>query len=90
MLFLMGGFIPAMVLGIPLGLLTAWPLKMVRRQWIHVVVHAVVTGLVAGWLLGWGFSSGALLVGLAAAVSAAVGRLSVVKLVAARNSPAAR
>ena len=84
------GFLPGLLIGLPLGALTGWPLQRIRNQWWHVSIHAVVTGTVTmaiGLLLGGpdGFQ-GMLLFGAIAAFSAAVGRASVIRMVARRNA----
>lgn len=84
------GVVPAVVVGMPLAALTAWPLQRIRNQWWHVAVHALVTGTVATVIALVGFRIGDLaalsLVFALFAFSAAAGRASVIKLVARRNA----
>jgi len=89
---LMYGFPPAALLGLPLGMLIAWPLRRVRNQWLHVAAFALGTGVVF-WFVVWALSdkddsSWSILIGLLAATCAAIGRTSVIKLVAGRTTPA--
>lgn len=86
---LMFGFPIALIVGLPLALLIAWPLRRVRNQGLHVLAFALGVGAVFGVLgmlsydaeLLW---TAALLAGWAAA-SAAIGRASVIQMVARRN-----
>lgn len=84
------GFVPALLIGLPVGALTGWPLRCLRNQWWHVGVHAVVTGILTmaiGLLFG-GLQGAYGMAGFAAvaAFSAATGRASVIKLVTWRNA----
>ncbi|WP_026553719.1 hypothetical protein [Arthrobacter sp. 35W] len=84
---LLTGFMPAMVIGIPLGLLTAWPLRRIPNQWVHVAVHTVVTGAVAAAVVLLVHApEAALPMGLIFAISAGIGRLSVVKIVTSHQA----
>lgn len=81
----------ALIAGLPLSLLVAWPLRRVRDQRLHVVAFAVALGFaMAGYLLVIGEGRieplGFAAVLLAAACGA-IGRASVIKLVARRNPP---
>lgn len=84
------GFLPALFVGLPLGALTGWPLRRIRNQWWHVPIHAAVTGTVTmaiGLMLGGvQGAQGMLLFAAVAAFSAAVGRASVIRMVARRNA----
>ena len=84
------GFLPALFIGLPLGALTGWPLRRIRNQWWHVLIHAAVTGAVPlAFALMIGGSDGLygmLLFPAVAAFSAAVGRASVIRMVAVRNA----
>lgn len=86
---LMFGFPIALILGLPLAVLIAWPLRRVRNQRLHVLAFALSVGAIFGVFgmltydaeLLW---TAAMLAGWAGA-SAAIGRASVIKMVARRN-----
>lgn len=88
-LSLMFGLPVAVLIGLPLALLISWPLRRVPNQWLHVVAFALGVG--AAMVVGVYFSYGsemnrgvaALVAG--AALSAAIGRASVITMVAKRN-----
>lgn len=88
-LSLMFGLPIAVLIGLPLALLISWPLRRVRNQWLHVLALALGVGaaMVGGVYLSYGgevnVNATALVVG--AALSAAIGRASVIALVAKRN-----
>lgn len=88
-LSLMFGLPVAVLIGLPLALLISWPLRRVRNQLLHVLVFAlgVGTAMVGGVYFSYGeelnWSAAALVAG--AALSAAIGRASVIPLVAKRN-----
>jgi len=46
------GFPFASILGLPLAILAAWPLRRLRRQWLHVCAFAMAAGWSSGswWL----------------------------------------
>ncbi|MHA7271027.1 hypothetical protein [Arthrobacter sp. HLT1-20] len=83
------GFPVAAIVGLPLAILLAWPLRRVRAQWLHVVAFALVMGAVtsaAAFVLAEAeFEPGSLAIAAGVAVSAAIGRATVVTLVARRN-----
>lgn len=86
------GFPFASILGLPLAILAAWPLRRLRRQWLHVCAFAMAAGLVF-WLVvvaaagGWAGSVYGAGIGLLTAACAAAGRAAVIPLVARRNRP---
>ncbi|MGA7204852.1 MAG: hypothetical protein WBX27_09510 [Specibacter sp.] len=88
--FLIFGLPVAAVLGLPFALLLAWPLRSVRNQWLHVAAFATAAGAIAMIVVmaqvGWPASISAVGSGLVASMGAAVGRASVIKLVARRNT----
>jgi hypothetical protein len=79
----------AVIIGLPLGLLIAWPLRRVRNQWIHVAIFAVGVGTAMAALfilpeIGH-VRPASVFAAFWAAASAAIGRASVIRLVARRN-----
>ncbi|PYG99129.1 hypothetical protein CVV67_17205 [Arthrobacter stackebrandtii] len=94
-LALIFGFPVAVVVGLPLAILIAWPLRRVDNQWLHVAGFALGVGaaMALATALISGFDKGAgwwvLLLALWTAVSAAMGRASVMGMVARRNLPVA-
>ena len=80
----------AVVVGLPFAMLVAWPLRKVRKQWLHVAAHALATGAVACLAVtalgNWSDWRQSFPIGLIAAASAAIGRAAVIKLVARRNN----
>ncbi|PYI69040.1 hypothetical protein CVV68_04415 [Arthrobacter livingstonensis] len=84
------GFPVAAVIGLPFAILVAWPLRRLRKQWMHVAAHALATGI-AFWVVvtalgGWTDAISSACIGLFAAACAAIGRAVVIPLVARRNA----
>lgn len=86
---LLFGFPVALVIGLPLSLLIAWPLRRLRNQWVHVLAFAVGIGLATALLTlligGVEAVRQSTVIILAVATCAAIGRASVISLVATRN-----
>ncbi|MHA7306085.1 hypothetical protein ACX80E_12695 [Arthrobacter sp. TMN-49] len=83
------GFPVAASVGLPLAILIAWPLRRVRDQRLHVLAFALATGTVTAVLMFWGQGElipGNFVIVAGVAVSAAIGRASVMKLVTWRNA----
>lgn len=86
---MMVGLPVAVLIGLPLALLISWPLRRVRNQELHVLVFALGVGaaMVGGVYFSYGgevnWGAAALVAG--AALSAAIGRASVITMVAKRN-----
>lgn len=87
--FLMYGLPVAAIIGLPLAMVLAGPLRRVRDQRVHVVVFAVGVGTAMSMaaLFAYQCDMPWAVAGLSAwaAVSAAIGRASVIKMVARSN-----
>lgn len=85
---LMFGFPVAVVVGLPLALLLAWPLRRVRDQRLHIVVFALAMGAVTAAIVFFGQGEmvpGNFVIAAGVGASAAIGRATVIKMVARRN-----
>ncbi|ALO67971.1 hypothetical protein AS189_17615 [Arthrobacter alpinus] len=90
-LALMFGFPVAAIIGLPLAIAIASPLRRVHNQWLHVPVFALAVGAAMGVVVAFPYDLQEKDVWLLlapvlwAAASAAIGRASVIKMVARRN-----
>lgn len=85
---LMLGFPVAAMVGLPLAVLLAWLLRRIRQQRLHVLLFALGVGAVTAALLLYGPSEitpEKLAVVAGVAASAAIGRASVIAMVARSN-----
>lgn len=84
------GFPVAVVAGLPLALLLAWLLRRIRSQLLHVVVFALATGAVTA-AIAFALAEAevepeSLVIAAGVGASAAIGRATVIKMVARRNA----
>lgn len=83
------GLPAAIIVGLPLGWAIARMLQSVRSQWLHTLSFGVIVGaifsLVAGLVYSPDMTQAVSLIGGWAAVSAAIGRASIIRMVARLN-----
>ena len=94
----MFGFPVTAIVGLPLAVLVAWPLRRLRNQWHHVLILALTMGVTAAAILsalsypalveGESSPISILLMAAGVALCMAIGRASVMKLVSRRNESA--
>lgn len=86
---LMYGFPVAAIIGLPLAIVIASPLRRVRDQRLHVLGFALAIGgvmaMIAAALIHGDSAMGVLWLSLWTATCAAIGRASVMKMVARQN-----